>query len=70
MAVHSPIYNGQVDNSGTAAPGRGLTPACFRGIDMQEKDPSYGFTIIEDFLQLPQNVLTQATAGTAALALF
>lgn len=68
MPTFQPVYNGQVNNSGVASPGRGLTPACHLGIDYSAKDPSLGIAHIEDFLMLPNSVLTQATSGTAALA--
>jgi hypothetical protein len=77
MAIHELVYNSQVDNSGTAAPGRGLTPAVWRNVDLSVKDPSYGIVYVNDFLDVPnqaasgasaQMIVTQATNGTATMS--
>lgn len=61
MAIHELVYNGQVNNSGTASPRRGLTPAAWRNVDMAVRDPSYGVVYVNDFLDIPP----QAASGAA-----
>lgn len=59
MPVFQPIYNSQRANPaaneklGTASPNRGLTPACWLGIDITSRDPSSGLFYLDDFLRHP-----------------